>query len=217
MKLLKKYFLLLSVLLVSGLVSSAYAHTTIYIDKYEIEAGWGVEPPVVGLLNKITIDVGESGEVKGVTMGITNAFKNMQATVMSGGVSKVLDIAPEPQIGKYSAKIIPTKTGSMSVKIVGTLNGVEVDVVIPIEDVESTSILDFPPTSGSSSAGEIGALKNALSSLQKDVSNIKSNGGDVSLTAGGVDIENAYNFGVFGLSLGAAAVILAIIAMLRRK
>ena len=189
MKLLKKYFLLLSVLLVSGLVSSAYAHTTIYIDKYEIEAGWGVEPPVVGLLNKITIDVGESGEVKGVTMGITNAFKNMQATVMSGGVSKVLDIAPEPQIGKYSAKIIPTKTGSMSVKIVGTLNGVEVDVVIPIEDVESTSILDFPPTSGSSSAGEIGALKNALSSLQKDVSNIKSNVGDVSLTAGGVDIE----------------------------
>jgi len=214
---LKKYFLLLSVLLVSGLVSSAYAHTTIYIDKYEIEAGWGVEPPVVGLLNKITIDVGESGEVKGVTMGITNAFKNMQATVMSGGVSKVLDIAPEPQIGKYSAKIIPTKTGSMSVKIVGTLNGVEVDVVIPIEDVESTSILDFPPTSGSSSAGEIGALKNALSSLQKDVSNIKSNVGDVSLTAGGVDIENAYNFAVFGLSLGAAAVILAIIAMLRRK
>ena len=217
MKLLKKYFLLLSVLLVSGLVSSAYAHTTIYIDKYEIEAGWGVEPPVVGLLNKITIDVGESGEVKGATMGITNAFKNMQATVMSGGVSKVLDIAPEPQIGKYSAKIIPTKTGSMSVKIVGTLNGVEVDVVIPIEDVESTSILDFPPTSGSSSAGEIGALKNALSSLQKDVSNIKSNVGDVSLTAGGVDIENAYNFAVFGLSLGVAAVILAIIAMLRRK
>jgi hypothetical protein len=214
---LKKYFLLLSVLLVSGLVSSAYAHTTIYIDKYEIEAGWGVEPPVVDLLNKITIDVGESGEVKGVTMGITNAFKNMQATVMSGGVSKVLDIAPEPQIGKYSAKIIPTKTGSMSVKIVGTLNGVEVDVVIPIEDVESTSIFDFPPTSGSSSAGEIGALKNALSSLQKDVSNIKSNVGDVSLTAGGVDIENAYNFGVFGLSLGAAGVILAIIAMLRRK
>ena len=68
-----------------------------------------------------------------------------------------------------------------------------------------------------SSAGEISAVKNALSSLQKDVSNIKSNVGDVSLTAGGVDIQNAYNFGVFGLSLGAAGVILAIIAMLRRK
>ena len=102
-------------------------------------------------------------------------------------------------------------------KLVGELNGLPIDVVIPIEDVESQSLIEFPPTSGSASAGEIGALKNALSSLQKDVSNIKSNIGDVSLSAGGVDIENAYNFGVFGLSLGAAAVILAIIAMLRRK
>ena len=71
--------------------------------------------------------------------------------------------------------------------------------------------------SGSSSAGEIGAVKNALSSLQKDVSNLKSNVGEVSLTAGGIDIQNAYNFGVFGLCLGAAAVILAVIAMIRRK
>ena len=217
MKLLKKYFLLLSVLLFSGLVSSAYAHTTIYIDKYAIEAGWGEEPPIVGLPNKITIDVFEPGEVEGVSQGVSNAFKNMQVTIMSGGASKILDIGPEPQRGEYYSKIIPTKTGSISVKIVGTLNGVEIDVVIPIEDAESTSVIDFPPTSGSSSAGEISALKNALSSLQKDVSNIKSNIGDVSLSAGGIDIENAYNFGVFGLSLGAAAVILAIIAMLRRK
>ena len=217
MKLLKKYFLLLSVLLISGFVmSSAYAHTTIHIDKYEIEAGWGEEPPVVGLLNTITFEIHESNE-EGVKTGITNAFKNLQATVISGGATKILDINSDPRPGLYYAKIIPTKIGSISVKIVGVLNGIEIDNVIPIEDVESTSILDFPPTSGSSSAGEIGALKNALSSLQKDVSNIKSNVGDVSLSAGGVDIENAYNFGVFGLSLGAAAVILAIIAMLRRK
>ena len=102
-------------------------------------------------------------------------------------------------------------------KLVGELNGLPIDVIIPIEDVESQSLIEFPLTSGSSSAGEIGALKNALSSLQKDVSNIKSNVGDVSLSTSGIDIENAYNFGVFGLSLGAAGVILAIIAMLRRK
>ena len=105
----------------------------------------------------------------------------------------------------------------MSVKLVGELNGLQIDAIIPIEDVESQSVIAFPPVSGSSSAGEIGAVKNALSSLQKDVSNIKSNVGEVSLTAGGVDIQYAYNFGVFGLSLGAAGVILAVIAMLRRK
>jgi len=218
LKLLKKYFLLLSVLLVSGFVmSSAYAHTTIHVDKYEIEAGWGEEPPVVGLSNTIVVEVAESGEKEGLRTGVTSAFKSMTATLISGGATKVLDINSDPKPGHYYAKILPTKIGSISVKLVGELNGLSIDVIIPIEDIESQSLIEFPPTSGSSSAGEIGALKNALSSLQKDVSNIKSNVGDVSLSADGVDIENAYNFGVFGLSLGAAAVILAIIAMLRRK
>jgi hypothetical protein len=198
-------------------MSAAYAHTTIHIDKYEIEAGWGEEPPVVGLANTIVVEVAESGEKEGLRTGVTSAFKSMTATLISGGATKVLDINSDPRPGHYYAKILPTKIGSISVKLVGELNGLPIDVIIPIEDVESQSLIEFPPTSGSSSAGEIGALKNALSSLQKDVSNIKSNVGDVSLTAGGVDIENAYNFGVFGLSLGAAAVILAIIAMLRRK
>ena len=214
---LKKYFLLLSILLALGVASSAYAHTTIHVDKYAIEAGWGEEPPIVGLPNRITIDIVEPGEVEGVSTGVSNAFKNLQATIISGGASKVLDISPDQRVGQYYAKIIPTKIGSMEVKVQGQLNGLEVNVVIPVEDVESTSVLDFPPTSGSSSGQEVNALKNALSSLQKDVSNIKSNIGDTNLNAGGIDIENAYNFGVFGLSLGAAAVILAIIAMLRRK
>jgi len=218
LKLLKKYFFLLSVLLVSGFVmSSAYAHTTIHVDKYEIEAGWGDEPPVVGLSNTIVVEVAESGEKEGLRTGVTSAFKSMTATLISGGATKVLDINSDPRPGHYYAKILPTKTGSISVELVGELNGLSIDVIIPIEDVESQSLIEFPPTSGSSSAGEIGALKNALSSLQKDISNIKSNVGDVNLSAGGADIESAYNFGVFGLSLGAAAVILAIIAMLRRN
>jgi len=198
-------------------MSSAFAHTTIHIEQYEIEAGWGEEPPVVNLPNKIVIEVAESGEREGLRTGVNSAFKSMTTTLISGGATKTLDINSDPRPGHYYAKILPTKTGSMSVKLVGELNGLAVDVVIPIEDVESQSVIAFPPVSGSSSAGEIGAVKNALSSLQKDVSNLKSNVGEVSLTAGGIDIQNAYNFGVFGLCLGAAGVILAVIAMIRRK
>ena len=218
MIIVKKSFLFLSVILVSGFVlPSAFAHTTIHIEQYEIEAGWGDEPPVVGLPNRIVVEVAESGEKEGLRTGVTSAFKSMTATLISGGAEKELDINSDPRPGHYYAKILPTKTGSMSVKLVGEFNGIQVDVVNPIEDVESQSLIEFPPTSGSSSAGEIGAVKNALSSLQKDVSNLKSNVGEVSLTAGGIDIQNAYNFGVFGLCLGAAGVIIAIVAMLRRK
>ena len=191
----------------------AYAHTTVQVDPYEIEAGWQDEPPIVGILNAITFDVREPGDVEGVSSGVLNAFKKLEATVISGGASKVLDINTDPRPGHYYAKIIPTKTGSLEVKLTGEINGVEIDIIIPIEDVESTSILDFPPTSGSSSGQEVTALKNAVTSLQQDISSIKAGGS----TSTGSDEGAAYNFAVFGLSLGAAGVILAIIAMVKRK
>jgi len=196
--------------------SSVYAHTTIEVGPYEIEVGWQDEPPVVGILNAITIDIREPGDVEGVSMGITSAFKNLQASVVSGGASKVLDINTDPRPGHYYAKIIPTKIGSLELKLEGEINGVKINDVIPIEDVESTSVLDFPATSGSSS-GQVAALKNAVTSLQKDVSSIKSQVGGIDTSSGNFDAEAAYNFGVFGMSLGAAGVILAIIAMVKRK
>jgi len=197
--------------------SFAYAHTTIQVDPYEIEVGWQDEPPVVGILNAITIDIREPGDVEGVSTGITNGFKKLEASVVSGGASKILDINTDPRPGHYYAKIIPTKTGSLQIELKGEINGVEIDVVIPIEDVESTSVLDFPPTSSSSSGQEVTALKNAVTSLQKDVSSIKSQVGGIDTSSGNFDAETAYNFGVFGISLGAAGIILAIIAMVKRK
>ena len=191
----------------------AYAHTTIQIDPYEIEVGWQDEPPVVGILNAITIDIREPGDVEGVSTGVINAFKKLDASVVSGGASKVLDINTDPRPGHYYAKIIPTKTGSLEVKLVGEINGVQINTIIPIEDVESTSVLDFPPTSTSSSGQEVTALKNAVTSLQQDISSIKAQGS----TSTGSDEGIAYNFAVFGISLGAAGVILAIIAMVKRK
>ena len=197
--------------------SFAYAHTTIEVGPYEIEVGWQDEPPVVGILNAITIDVREPGNVEGAFMGIINAFKNLDATVASGGASKILDMNTDPRPGHYYAKIIPTKTGSLEIKLQGEINGVIINVVIPVEDVESTSVLDFPTTSGSSSGQEVVALKNAVTSLQKDVSAMKSQVGGIDTSSGNFDAETAYNFGVFGISLGAAGVILAIIAMVKRK
>ena len=194
-----------------------YAHTTIEVGPYEIEVGWQAEPPVVGILNAITIDIREPGNVEGVSMGITNAFRNLDATIVSGGASKVLDINTDPRPGHYYAKIIPTKTGSLEIKLQGEINGIEINEVIPVEDVESTSVLDFPARSGSSSGQEVSALKNAVTSLQKDVSAIKSQVGGIDTRSGNFDAETAYNFGVFGISLGAAGVILAIIAMVKRK
>ena len=203
-------FGLMALLVSVGMLTPSYAHTTVEVEQYKIEAGWGIEPPVVGIRNDVVFKITESGETEGTYRGITSAFQNLEATVMYGGASKNLDINSDPKPGYYFSSIIPTKTGSYLVDLKGEIRGVVVDIQIPIEDVESTSVLDFPPTSSEGSA-DVSALKNAISSLQQDVSKLKS--GETSTSNGGA----AYDFAIFALSIAAAAIILAIIALIKRK
>lgn len=208
---------ILSAFFLSGILySTAEAHTTVHVEQYEIDVGWDVEPPVVGFRNAIVYEISESPS-EGLKTGVINAFKNLQSTIRMGGATKMLDIDSDPRPGHYFSKIIPTKTGSLLIELKGDINGVPVDIEVPIEDVESTAVLDFPQSSGSSSGQDVAALKNAMSSIQKDVTDIKSKIGGLDSSAGEISTQAAYNFGVFGLSLGAAGVILAIIAMIKRK
>ena len=201
----------IALLISVGMLTPSYAHTTVEVEQYKIEAGWGIEPPVVGIRNDVVFKITESGETEGTYRGITSAFQNVEATVMYGGASKNMDINSDPKPGYYFSSIIPTKTGSYLVDLQGEIRGVVVDIQIPIEDVESTAVLDFPPTNSDGSA-DVSALKNAISSLQQDVSKLKS--GETTTTSnGGV----AYDFAIFALSIAAAAIILAIIALVKRK
>ena len=205
---------ILTIFIFSGLgYSAAYAHTSMHVEQYEIEVGWDIEPPVVGFRNAIVFEISESPS-EGVKNGVTNAFKNLEATIKFGGVTKTLDINSDPRPGHYFSKIIPTRTGTFVIELQGDIDGVDVDIELHPEAVESTAVLDFPQSSDSSSGQEVAALKNAMSSLQKDVTDIKSKLGGVDVVA---DNGQAYDFAIFALSLGAAGVILAIIAMIKRK
>jgi hypothetical protein len=194
-----------------GMIAPSFAHTTVHVEQYEIEAGWGIEPPVVGIRNDLVLKFTEAGETEGTRKGVTSVFKNIDATVMFGGASKKIDINSDPRPGYYFSPIIPTKTGTYLVELKGEIRGTLIDIKIPVEDVEPTAVLDFPP---SSSAGDtdIVALKNAISSLQQDVSKLKSGEFDVTYDDGA-----SYDFAIFGLSIASAAIILAIIALIKRK
>jgi len=205
-----KLSIIIAGLLLIG-IPSAFAHVSDFVGPYEIEVGWEDEPPVVGLPNFIVFHITESPS-EGVKTGVTSAFKNMDVTIKFGGIDKVMDIISDPRPGHYKSKIIPTKTGSIVLQFDGEINGIPVDLTLRPEAIENTAVLDFPPRQASSNE-EVGALKNAISSLQQEVSDLKSGATTIHSTTDG----NAYNFAVLGLSLGAAAIILAIIAMLKRK
>ena len=196
-----------------GMIAPSYAHTTVHVEPYEIEAGWGIEPPVVGIRNDLVFKFTEAGETEGTRKGVTSVFKNIDATVMFGGASKKIDINSDPRPGYYFSPIIPTKTGSYTVEFKGEINGVPIDVKIPVEDVESTAVLDFPPSSSGGDT-DIAALKNAISSLQQDVSKLKSPSGETDVS---YDDGQAYDFAIFALSIAGAAIILAIVSLIKRK
>ncbi len=194
-----------------GFVSQAFAHTTVEVEPYKIEVGWGLEPPIVGISNVFVFKITEPGDTPGSYKGVTNAFKSVEVTALFGGVSKKIDINSDPKIGYYFSSVIPTKTGTYIMDLKGEINGIPINVQIPVEDVGSTAILDFPQTSGSSSDQDVTALKNAISSLQREVSSMKD-GSEINVNG-----DAAYDFAIFGLSIAAAAIILAIIALIKRK
>ncbi|MDH3396163.1 MAG: hypothetical protein OEL52_08435 [Nitrosopumilus sp.] len=204
-------FGLIGLLFSIGMVSPSFAHTTVEVEQYKIEAGWGIEPPVVGIRNDFVFKITEPGETEGSYKGVTNVFKSVEAIAMYGGAIKKIDINSDPRPGYYFSPVIPTKTGSYTIELKGDISGTIIDIKIPVEDVEPTAVLDFPPTSSEGTA-DITALKNAISSIQQDVSKIKSGEASVSSDEGA-----AYDFAIFGLSIAAAAIILAIIALIKRK
>ena len=195
-----------------GMTVPSFAHTTVEVEKYKIEVGWGIEPPIVGIRNDFVFKITESGETEGSYKGVTNAFKNVDAVAMYGGATKQIDISSDPRPGYYFSSVIPTKTGSYIMDLKGEIDGTVIEISIPIEDVESASILNFPPST-SEGAGDITSLKNVISSLQQDVSKLKS--GDTAIPSN--DSGTSYDFAILGLSIGSAAIILAIIALIKRK
>ena len=138
-------FVITGLLIIGFSFSFAYAHVTIEVGSYEVVVGWQDEPPIVGILNAITIDVREPGDVEGAYMGVTNAFRNLDATVISGGISKSLDIQAGKYPAEYYGEIIPTNIGQVEVKLVGEINGIEIDEIIRIEDVETGSTDNIIP------------------------------------------------------------------------
>ncbi|KAF6246034.1 hypothetical protein [Nitrosopumilus sp. b2] len=194
-----------------GMIAPSFAHTTVHVEQYEIEAGWGIEPPVVGIRNDLVLKVIERGENEGTFTGITSAFKSVDATIMFGGATKKIDINSDPKPGYYFSPIIPTKTGTYMVELKGEIRGTPIDIKIPIEDVEPTAVLDFPPSIGEG-ATDVASMKKAISSLQQDVSKLKSGETEVASDGGA-----AYDFAIFGLSIASAAIILAIITLVKRK
>ncbi|MEM2759395.1 MAG: hypothetical protein QXU32_04990 [Nitrososphaerales archaeon] len=201
--------------------NSSYAHTDINVGDVRVVSGWKNEPPLVGELNSIVLELSKGDQP------LVIDFRNVDVAIRYGGVIKTLSFEPTEHLGLYSSPIIPTRLGSYTVIVKGVVAGNNVDAEIPIEDVEDKQKLAFPDKSIESTE-----IRNIASQLQSSINQVqliveqmagKINNAESSATEArkiaedlGSDAERAYNFGIIGMGLGAAGIIVAIVSLTRK-
>jgi hypothetical protein len=133
--------LMLTVLLVFSFSNTkiAYAHITKMFGNIQVEVGWSNEPPLVGLLNNVIVQVNQTSG-KNTQTPVINALAGMDIAVKYGGVTKPLDFVPsEDTEGLYNSQWISTIPGTYSLVLNGTIQNQKINVEIPLDLVE-------PPT-----------------------------------------------------------------------
>ena len=137
---------LMTLLTIMIIPQISFAHISKTFGNTTIEAGWISEPPLVGDLNSIVLQV--SSGASSEQTPVANALANLTLSVKSGTITKVLDFQPSPTTdGGYEGTVIPTRVGPYSLVLQGDVKGQKVDSEFKIEDVESKSIFSFPDSS----------------------------------------------------------------------
>ena len=219
-------------------MKTAYAHITKNFGNIQIEVGWSNEPPLVGELNNVIVQANQTSG-KNTQTPIINALASMDIAVKYGGVTKPLDFVPsEDTEGLYNGQIIPTRPGTYSLVLNGTIQNQKINAEIPLDLVESTQKLNFPDSGGASSGG-MGVSNTAAASnnigpqLQGIVSQLAN---DIDSTKGSIDTltktsantqktiqdlkgtnDRLYMIGLGGVGAGIAGIIIAAAALSRRN
>jgi hypothetical protein len=124
--------------------------------------GWLDEPAIVGLKNAALVEVTTAKD----NQPVEGAEGTLTAQVVYGGKSKDLLLRPlEEQPGTYVGDFIPTRRGTYTLKLGGTINGQPIDVSKEIEEVSTPDSLSFPEPPADLQA-PIAALQSELSTTR---------------------------------------------------
>ncbi|MGC2428067.1 MAG: hypothetical protein WA421_13605 [Nitrososphaeraceae archaeon] len=217
----------------------AYAHITKKFGNITLEVGWSNEPALVGELNNAIVQVNQTSGGKNNSTAVINALADMNIVVKYGGTTKPLDFEPSEETeGLYNGKMIPTRIGSYNLAMNGTIQGQKINAEIPLDLVEGKQKISFPDATSSSAieggGGNITTANNNIGPrLQSIVSQLAN---DIDSAKGGIDtiaksnadtqksIQNlkgaadrSYMIGMGGIGAGVAGIIIAAVALSRKK
>jgi hypothetical protein len=213
------------------------AHVSTEYGNITVQAGWDQEPPLVDEMNDIVVGVTRESDLgNSSAIPVRNALADMNIMVKYGGVTKSLDFVPsQEQEGWYEAKILPTRVGSYSLVLNGTIQDQPINDETQIEDVESTQKISFPETSGdgigsSNDASNTnllsGQISNILNQITNDINNIRDDIGTLAesnsnIQEGIQDVKDiadrSYILAMTAIGVGAAGILIAAAALVRTR
>ncbi len=214
--------ILLLLLLIPGLLGTAYAHTVDSVgnDKYRIEIGWMNEPVVSGETNGIELyisplipcpDIPEAikcAESQKFQNGVPKLEKTLKIQLVYQNEKIILPLVADHDIpGKYYAFVNPTISGYYQANVLGNISEENVSLSMHPPKVGERSYIEFPEPSDitlnqlidghTTLLGEINALKGSVSKLEQENQQI--------------------NIGYAGMGLGIIGIAIAIFAISKTK
>ena len=205
-------------------IKPASAHITKVFGNYLVTVGWQNEPTDVGLLNAPIVEVkkGSGDSAKPVI----NALANMQISIKYGSVTKQLDFVPDSTVdGQYVSPLIPTKVGSYSLIMKGTVEDQSIDTEIPLDDVASIDTLNFPPSGSSADTSNMGQISTIINQLTSDIEDAKNNANSAAQSVANVGksfqevkdtTDRLYMISMTGIGIGVAGIVIAVFAISRK-
>lgn len=189
----------LSALLAGG-VALAPAHVTEESGSFEVELGWGEEPPRVGVENFVEVGVSDA---RGAPVVVPVAALSVE--VVYGDTAVTLPLVPTSVPGTLEARLTPTRPGTYSFNVTGSVRGQPLDVSATcsrstFECVDTAAGTEFPVDDPS--AGELAQR------LSREADRVEEAGDQA---------DSARTLAIVALALAAVALAISIRAARRHR
>src|SRR5215467_6934334 len=217
-------------------VLPVYAHITKQVGNMKITVGWSDEPPLTGQVNNIIVAVNKTS-AGGHESPVIDALADLDVKQKYGSITKSIDFIPSEQAeGLYESKTVPTRVGSYSLTMNGTIQGEKVsNIQIPLDLVESTQKISFPDASTpnlvnsatQSANNNIGPkLQTIISGMSNDVQSSKTDIQSLAKNMGGIQkliadikssVDRSYMIAMVGIGAGVAGIVIAAVSLSRKQ
>ncbi len=199
--------------LLLGLAAPASAHTEESSGPVDLEIGFRDEPAYVGAPNAVFIEVSHDGHP------VTDLGRDLTVTVTYGNVtSDPMTFQPLEEPGQYQAPFIPSQPGPYTFTLAGRVEDTEIDLSVTsgprtFDEVQEPTEAMFPPMEAMPSTMELAERIDREAARAREAT-------DAALAAAREArdaVSGARGLAVAGLAVGALGVILAALALVRRK